>query len=318
MNVGRHMRRLAAGLGPVAASALVIVASLAAPHRVKADGAAEAVEKRERCATRLAVSLLGQSAKPELLGAADPQASVDAMLDDPAFIERFATFANAQFNPQPGETKAEDASYTLSKFILTAKKPWKEVFVGPYAVADAVTPDPNGLGYFTSKAWMTRYAGNENDGYRIVSAYRILQNTTGLHLTATTNTDGVDRSATGRLAAPCNSCHYQGWFALDKVAKILSRRQGTGATIKFVPPSEGPQVLLDGKSYANEKELVTALVQSENFTFNACRLAFKFLYGREESTCEAPIFDKCIDAFKATGTMQAALAAVAKDPSYCQ
>jgi hypothetical protein len=309
---------VAAGIGPVAVCALVFVVGLAAPQPVKADGDPEAVARHERCATRLAVSLLGKSATAELLAASDPQASVDAMLGDVAFIDRFASFTNSQFNPDPGETKADDASYTLSKFVLTNKKPWKDLFVGAYDVADTVTPDPDGLGYFTSKAWMTRYAGNENDGYRIVSAYRILQNTTGLRLTASTATEGVDRTATGRLASPCVNCHYQGWFALDKVAKILSRRSGEGATIKFLPPSEGPQQVLDGKAYANERELVTALVASENFKFNVCRLAFKFLYGREESTCEAPIFDKCVDAFVKDGTMQAAVSAIAKDPTYCQ
>jgi hypothetical protein len=312
------MRAIAGGAGPVAACALVIVASLAAPQKVRADGAPEAVAAHERCATRLSVAMLGKSATPALLGSADPQSAVDAMIADPAFIERFASFTNSQFNPEPGETALTDSAYTLAKFVLSNGKPWKEMFVGAYAVTDTVAPDPNGLGYFTSRNWMMRYAGNENEGYRISSAYRILQNTTGLQLTATTSVDGVDRSATGRQAAACSGCHYQGWFALDKVAKILTRRQGEGATMKFVAPSEGPQQLLDGATIANERELVTALVGSENFRFNACRLAFKFLYGREETTCEAPIFDECVDAFKAAGTMQAAVSAVAKDPTYCQ
>lgn len=311
--------RKMAAVGPVVACALVIAASLATPQRVKADGAPEAAAKRERCATRLSVAILGKSAAPELLSSADPQTAVDAMLADPVFVDRFAGFANAQFNPEPGETRADDASYTLAKHVLTNVKPWKEMFVGQVAVgAEAVTPDPNGLGYFTSKAWMKRYAGNEEDGYRIVAAYRILQNTTGLSLQATTAVDGVDLSAKGREAAACAGCHYTGWFALDKVAKVLSRRMGEGAAMEFVAPSEGPQQILDGSSFDNEKELVTALVASENFTFNVCRLAFKFLYGRDETTCEGTVFDTCVDAFAAAGTMQSALSAVAKDPSYCQ
>ena len=312
------MRAVAGGAGPVAACALVLAASVAAPQRVLADGEPEAVAAHERCATRLSIAMLGKSPTAALLAAADPQAGVDAMLADPVFIERFASFTNSQFNPEPGESAAADASYTLAKFVLAGQKPWKDMFVGAYAVTDTVAPDPSGLGYFTSRAWMARYAGNETEGYRIVSAYRILQNTTGLQLTATTSVDGVDRSATGRQAAACSGCHYQGWFALDKVAKILTRRQGEGAAMKFIAPSEGPQQILDGTSIANERELVTALVDSEDFRFNACRLAFKFLYGREETTCEAPIFDKCVDAFKATGTMQVAIGAVAKDPTYCQ
>ena len=312
------IRAIAGGAGPVAACALVILASVSAPQRVRADGEPEAIAAHERCATRLSVALLGKSATPALLTSPDPQTGVDAMLTDPAFIERFASFTNAQFNPEPGETALTDSAYTLAKFVLAGQKPWKDMFVGAYAVTDTVTPDPNGLGYFSSRAWMMRYAGNENEGYRISSAYRILQNTTGLQLTATTSVEGVDRSATGRQAAACSGCHYQGWFALDKVAKILTRRQGEGPTMKFVAPSEGPQQILDGTTIANERELVTAIVGSEDFRFNACRLAFKFLYGREETTCEAPIFDACALAFKTTGTMQAALSAVAKDPTYCQ
>jgi hypothetical protein len=63
---------------------------------------------------------------------------------------------------------------------------------------------------------------------------------------------------------------------------------------------------------------VTALVESTNFKVNACRLAFKYLYGRPENTCEAQVFEKCVDSFTKDQTMQSAIAAVAKDPSFCQ
>ena len=63
--------------------------------------------------------------------------------------------------------------------------------------------------------------------------------------------------------------------------------------------------------------LVTALVASDHFKFNACRHVFNFLYGRDETTAEATVFDKCVDALTAQGTIQAALSAVAKDPSFC-
>jgi hypothetical protein len=59
-------------------------------------------------------------------------------------------------------------------------------------------------------------------------------------------------------------------------------------------------------------------VNSTSFQFRACRLAFMYLYGRTEATCEGPIFDKCIAAFKAAGTIQSALQAVATDSSFCQ
>ena len=184
--------RLAA---PLAAVAIALVAS-SASKPVRADG--DEAEKRERCATRLSIGLLGKGAAASLLSAANPQDQVDAMLADATFVDRFARFTNSQLNPQPGQNAAEDASYTLSKYVLTNNKPWSDLFVGPYDVTNAVAPDPAGLGYFRSAAWMKRYAGNEENGYRLSSAYRILQNTTGLELTATTNVQGVDLSATGR------------------------------------------------------------------------------------------------------------------------
>ena len=296
--------------------AVAIAALASAPKPVRADG--DEVEKRERCATRVSIALHGASASPALLGAANPQDQVDAMLADPSFVERFARFTNSEFNPQPGVNAAEDASYTLAKYVLTNKKPWSELFVGGYDVTNTVTADATGLGYFRSDAWMKRYAGNEQAGYRLSSAYRILQNTTGLQLTATTNVQGVDLTATGRQAAACAGCHYQNWYALDKVAKILSRRKGMGANMTFLEPTEGPQQILGGKTLANDKELVTALVESTNFKVNACRLAFKYLYGRAENTCEAQVFERCVDAFTKDQTMQSALAAVAKDPTFCQ
>lgn len=315
----KWIRKVASATGPVVVGAIALIVGLGKPGRAQADGEVEAAEKRERCATRLSVAFLGKSPTAAQMTAANPQDSVDTLLTDAAFVERFARFTNAQFNDQPGEDVAEDASYTLAKFVLSdATLQWKQMFVGQYDVADAVTPNAAGLGYFRSAAWMKRYAGNEQDGYRIVAAYRMMQNTTGLKLTATTNVEGVDLTADGRKAAACKTCHYDGWFALDLVAKTLSKRKGQNNNITYLPPTEGPQTILGGKTIASDQELIEALVASDNFNFNTCRLAFKFLYGRAESTCEGTVFDKCMDAFKASGTMQSALSAIAKDPSFCQ
>ena len=51
------------------------------------------------------------------------------MLGDPVFAERFARFTNGELNPQPGVSVAQDASYTLARYVLTNKKPWSELFV---------------------------------------------------------------------------------------------------------------------------------------------------------------------------------------------
>jgi len=85
-----------------------------------------------------------------------------------------------------------------------------------------------------------------------------------------------------------------------------------------VPPTAGPQQLLDGQTISDDKDLVTALVNSEAFDFYACRLAFQFTYGRNELSCEGPVFDRCMTAFKADHKIQSALKAVAQDASYCQ
>ena len=312
------LRTIAGAVGPVAAFGFALVVALAQPSKVHAEDAEEAAARRERCATRLSVALLGESPSAALLAASDPQAQVEGLLRDEAFVERFARFVNAQFNPEPGEAIPEDASYTLAKHVVGGDEPWRAMFVGKYRVGEAVADDADGLGYFRSPAWMKRYAGNEEAGYRIAAAYRIMQNTVGLELTATTNVEGVDLTATGRQAPACAGCHYQSWYALDLVSKVLSRRQGEGDDITFTPPTEGPQKILGGQTIANDEELVEALVKSDDFRFQSCRLAFKFLYGRAETTCEAPVFDKCVDAFDAKGTMKAAIAAIATDPTFCQ
>ncbi len=303
-------------LGPLA---LAVAALLGASYErpVLAEGEGDAA-RRERCATRLSIALVGRSATPASIAEANPQDGVDALIADPAFVDRFARYANRELNPEPGQTAAEDATYTLAKHVLEQKKPWKEMFVGAYEVADTVTPRADGLGYFRSAAWMKRYAGNEEDGYRLVAAYRILQNTTGLQLSATTNVAGADLSAAGRQSGACAGCHYGSWYALDKVARVLSRRQGLGRNMTFLPPTDGPQQILGGKTIADDAALVNALVASPSFQVNACRLAFRFLYARNESACEAAVFDRCMDAFAAEGTMQSAVSVIARDASFCQ
>lgn len=289
----------------------------------------QAAERRERCATRVAVALTGESASAELLAAADPQAAADTLLADARFATRFATFVNARFNDDPGETADQDSAYWLARHVITTGKGWKDLFVGPYRVVRAggtggdpvtgeVQDDANGLGYFRSRPWLLRYAGNEPAGIKIATAYRIMQNTIGLDLTAVTNAADVDISAEGRKASACAGCHYQPWFALDKVAAVLTRRVGTGDNVTFQPPTGGPQDILGGVSVADDKGLVTTLVNSPSFDVQTCNLAFRFLYGREANKCEGELFDACVDAFRADGRIQSALSTLVKDASFCQ
>ncbi len=283
--------------------------------------------KSVRCANRLSIAFLGNAAAGDLAASQDPQSQVDKLLEDPVFIERFARYINSQMNDAPGATSVEDSAYHLSKYVVQNKKAWKDLFSGPYdvvatgtgaAATVSVTDKADGLGYFRSKAWLERYAGNELTGLKLTSAYRIPHNIVGLRLVATTNAPGADVSATGRAAAACKGCHFDGWYALDKTAQILSKVQRQGQTITFLPPDGQAKQVLGDQMLKDDKELVTALVSSDQFLVNSCRLAFGYLYGRNENACEAEVFDACVDALKSSGQMQAALGAIAKDQSFCQ
>ena len=247
------------------------------------------------------------------------------MVASPVFQEKLARFINSKYNVDPGAVPAEDSSYYLSKYVLQNNKPWSDLFIGQYrvdpgasaAVDAVVVADPNGLGYFRSRTWMVRYAGNELDGYRIAAGYRMMNNVLGLKLVAAVNTNGVN--AAGRMQAACAGCHYNQTFGLDYVSKILTRRVGTNpATMTFAPPSEGAQPVLGGQMLTDDKQFVTNMVNSTDFKFNACRTAMEFLYARAEFKCEGPVFDACMTAFTATGMIQSAIAATAKDPGFCQ
>lgn len=292
-----------------------------------AEGAeADKAEVSERCAIRIAISLQGKSADAALLANPNPQSAIDGMLASPEFADRYARFINSEFNGGPSTAATDDPVYYLAKYVASQNKPWSDLFIGGYAVtptAAGVTPagmdvkvDAAGLGYFRSPSWMKRYAGNEDQGYMLSAAFRILSNTTGLELNASVGNPGDDRTATGREAAACKSCHFDEWFALDKFARLLPRKKGQDDAITFTPPTEGPQQLL-GKTLATDKDLVSSLVDSDAWRFNQCRNVFKFLYGRSENQCEAKVFDACVDAFASQKTIQSAVAAVAKDPSFC-
>lgn len=297
--------------------------ALASTDRAHAEGAeADKAEANERCAIRLSIAVVGKSADGALLSATDPQGSVDAMVASPDFAERFARFVNSQFNGGPSTDAKDDPVYYLAKYVLVNGKPWSDLFVGGYDVkasasAMDVTPDAAGLGYFRSESWRKRYAGNEDQGYMLSGAFRILSNTVGLTLTPSVGNPGDDRTANGRQQAACKGCHFDNWYALDKFARLLPRKKVTGDVVSFTPTTEGPQALL-GKTITDDKMLISSLVDSDAWRFHQCRLVFQYLYGRSENQCEAKVFDSCVDALSSKKTIQAAVTAVAKDPSFCK
>lgn len=310
--------------------ALIVGAVMAGSDKKASAEDTDPAAKNERCATRVAVAFTGKEATAAI--SANPIGSIDTLLADPAFVERFSRFINGDFNENPGASSKEDSPYHMMKYVLENKLPYKDMFLGQYKVdGDAqgnnvtVTADPNGLGYFRSQPWLLRYAGNELAGYKLVTAYRIMWNTVGLNLVASTNVPGAAIDTAARTSNPgCMGCHGPAdkaaaapWFALDRAARVLTKVTRQGNNITFTPPTEAPQTVAD-KSVNNDKELVEALVASPNFSFNVCRLSFKFLYGRPENACESKVFDACVNEFKSKGTIQAALASVAKDPGFCQ
>lgn len=322
MFVRRLRTPLLAVLVPVAAAA----ALAASGPRAQAEGnGGDRAEANERCAVRLSIALEGTSPSASLLASPDPKSSIDAMIGGEAFTERFASFINAEFNGAPSEAPADDPVYYLAKHVIAARAPWSDMFIGRYAITAAsatatsmtVTDDPDGLGYFHSPAWMKRYAGNEDAGAMIIAAFRILADTTGLELAVSVGNPGEKRDAAGREASACKGCHFDAWYALDKFAKLLPRKRGTGDAITFAAPVGGAQELL-GTTLEDDRQMVEALVASDSWRFAQCRNVFKFLHGRPENQCEAPAFDACVAALETDGTIQAAVAAVAKDASFCQ
>jgi hypothetical protein len=107
-----NLRHLGLVLGVVAAG----VVAAARPRTASAgDATSDLAERTERCATRLYTAMIGEGAPASAATAKDPLADVDALLEEPRFIERFARFANSQMNNAPGAKPAEDASKAKSK-----------------------------------------------------------------------------------------------------------------------------------------------------------------------------------------------------------
>jgi hypothetical protein len=282
-------------------------------------------QKRERCAVRLSVALTGKTPLPEWLGAVNPQDLADAMVARDEFNQRYARFINTQFNRSPGEREEEDAPFHQALYVLRYGLPWSDLFLAKTNIVRnsndevVVQADPNGLGYFRSDAWLKRYAGNEKAGIKLFTAYQMYNNTIGLKLVPSTNAPGADTSANGRQSTGCRGCHYDGNYPLDPTADVLSTRvTQTDGTITWGAQVAPQSTILGGITVHNDAELVSTLVNSEAFRFRTCRLAFTFLYGRKETTCEAGVFDRCMQDFRNQGTVQSAILAIVKDPSFCQ
>jgi len=292
---------------------------------VRADPGAEF---NARCAQKIHASLTDSLSG--MSPSANPKANVDALLESAEFIEHFALFLNTAFNDDPTEALPEDVVYHLTKHVLEKKKPYADLFTGRYDFTFnkpatgldrvEVVASPQGVGYFETRPWKLRYMGNEENGVRLMAAYRILNNMTGLELSAVTIDPNKKNTAAGRRDAPCNVCHYNSWFALDKVASVLGTVDFAPQLnlVKFNPPDGSVKQILGDIPVRNTRELTEAVVKSENFSFQACRLSFRFLTGRNENVCEEKLFDQCMTNFKKTGKIQDALKTYILDANFCQ
>lgn len=278
----------------------------------------------QRCTRRISQTLgMGYRANLQSLAGATPQTKVRTWLESRDAIATFAGFVNSRFNAQPGANLAEEGVPAAVRFILTNKKPWKELFTGRYVINhtnNLITEDATkpALGYFGSVGWQKRYLGNAPDGLLLSAAYRTMQNTIGLKLVPSAQNGEGDATATGRERTECRGCHFDSPYALDLVARLLPRKVGTGGGARAEVVAVTTQTIFNGLQVRDHEHLLATLTASDAFLFRTCRLAFEFVYGRPESACEASLFDRCVDAFAQTGMVQDALASYLEDPSYCE
>jgi len=289
---------------------------------------ARAQESSYQCMRRVGTTLNVNYWWGKLAPSADagtPQQQVPALLKDPNFAKRWAAFVNSKVNAQPGLTAEDDVMTAVIQYTFANDLPWRDVFVGRFALSgpsgypkiavDAAQPP---WGFFGLTPWLRRYAGNASDGRMLQASYRVMRATIGLDLVPSPQNATGDASASGRERPECRSCHYDSPYALDHVAQLLPfTRSGIGNQMKLVPQTATPQVLFNGQTVQSFDDLLQRLVSSDAFSFWSCRLAFEFTMGRKETGCEAPLFDRCVDALNQTGDIRAGIAAIMQDPSYC-
>lgn len=272
------------------------------------------------CGLKAAAVLSGDSGPP-LDSHATLRSLVTELLAQDHFIETFSTFVNSRFNRGLAMIAEEDAVYYVVRHVLSNRLPWTQVYLGEFGWSGPggypkIDPDPQGIGYFTAPAWIRRYAGNDRDGYMLFAAYRVVSNTTGIVLVPSPFNADASSDLAGRARMPCRSCHLEGPIALDAIARFFPRRSGFGAQMTFTPPENTP-ARIAGKDVQSLREVLRALLQTDDYHFSTCRMIFEFAYGRPESTCEAAVFDRCVDTLTATDDIRAAITSVVDDPAFC-
>lgn len=268
-----------------------------------------------------AAAVLGGDSNPHLEQHASLRSVIDAQLASDHFVETFAAFVNTRFNRGLAMTAEEDAVYYVVRHVLSNRLPWSQVYLGEFGWSGPtgypkIDPDPAGVGYFTAPSWIRRYAGNDLDGYMLFAAYRVIHNTTGVVLVPSPFNADANSNLAGRQRPECRGCHLDSAVPLDPVARFFPRRSGFGDRM-VLTPAENTPAQIAGRPVASLRELLQVLLATDDYRFFTCRMVFEYTYGRPESTCEALVFDRCVDALVATDDIRAAITAVVDDPAFC-
>ena len=142
----------------------------------------------KQCNQKLSNTLLDRSASMSELNNPDPMGRVDQMLNDGDFKEYFARFVNAHMNWGPKDNADENPIYqSLINYVFKNDLTWDKLFTHDREiVGQNANPSTNSVGYFNHRHWRQRYEGNEEDGFKIRTAYMIMNNIIGLNLEAVT------------------------------------------------------------------------------------------------------------------------------------
>lgn len=284
-------------------------------------------ETAMQCNQKLSSTLFGRSATTAELNIADPKSRVDAMMQNQEFIEHFSSYVNAHMEWIPDDGIRNNPVYGALTFYLFQngeEKPWHELFTGNYGLYDnGYNPQSDGSGYFSDREWKRKYKGNEEDGFKLRTAYMIMNNSIGLNLEALTvnNSGGSGRDARQDPNSVCYACHYKEEFALDRIANVLPQvnREASDAQnlIENPPPGPTPQIIY-GAAVSNLDELVDSLVTTDEFYTNACHIAFNFVFGRDERGADKEIFKSCLDEFRTDGRISVAVRHFIDSEIFCK
>jgi hypothetical protein len=311
------LKRLVKPLGGLAISASLFAAT---------QGFAET---SMQCSQKMHSVLYGRSATAAELQIANPMGNLDNMIKNTEFVERFSRYVNKHMNWLPGSGKSGNPTYqAMRQYLFNARepeKPWEQLFTGGFETYDGgYNRSESASGYFSNREWKKVYKGNEEDGYKLRTAYLILNNQIGLNLEALTvnNAGGSGIKSRQDPSTVCYTCHFATEFALDRIAAILPRvdRKNSDAQnlLELPPPGPSPQTIY-GNTVTDLKSLTKTLAKLDEFNNNACHVAFKFVFGRDERGADKELFQQCVTEFKNSGGyITSAIKHFVESPIFCK